>query len=255
MITELLAFLGILVLGGILAVVSGVSLARLGRRGEATPQSYDLKPWVLLVVIVDLFCVRLGLGWFTSDATFPVQPILLASTAIVLASILVVFRVLGKPPAWTRSGQVRRRFTWSIRVWLVAMPGFLAVILINQFIFTNWIPWTPGPDPLLGLSSLSSSELAISGILLCLILPILEEMLFRGYLFRGLLGPSLKLSAARSLAVSSLLFALSHRPDLWLPMLYIGCLLAWIDWRSGDLRLCIMAHVAHNSFIFALALI
>ncbi|MHC4381143.1 MAG: CPBP family glutamic-type intramembrane protease, partial [Planctomycetota bacterium] len=70
-----------------------------------------------------------------------------------------------------------------------------------------------------------------------------------------LAGSRFRLSPMRALAISSILFALSHHPDMWLPALYLGCLLAWLDWRGADLRLCMMAHMAHNSFFFALALI
>jgi len=252
---EILAFLGLLILGGVLGVVSGVSLARLGRRGEAKPTAYALAPWLVILSVFGVYFVNGGLSWVFPDSTADVAPLNLTVTALVLSAPILLFRILGKAPGWFRQGQVQRRLTWAIRVWLVAMPGFLAVVLINNFLFQNWIPWTAGPDPLLGLADLSASELALSALFLCIFLPILEEALFRGYLFRGLVGPKFRLSAVRAIAISSLVFALAHRPDMWLPMLYLGCLLAWLDWRGADLRLCMMAHIAHNSFFFTLALI
>ena len=255
MFAELLAFFGLLILGGLLGVVSGVSLARLGRRGEAKPTAYALAPWLVIFGAVAIYLVNGGLSWLFPDTSADVAPIQLVFTALVLIAPMLVFRVFGQTPGWFRKGQIQRRLTWAIRVWLVAMPGFLAVVLLNDFLFNNWVPWTPGPDPLLGLTDLSAADLALSGLFLCLILPILEEALFRGYLFRGLVGPKFRLSSVRAIAISSLIFALAHRPDMWLPMLYLGCLLAWLDWRGADLRLCMMAHIAHNSFFFALALI
>ena len=255
MFAEVLAFFGLLVLGGVLGVVSGVSLARLGRRGEAKPTAYALAPWLVILGILDVYFVNGGLSWLFPDSTADVAPLNLSVTALVLSAPILLFRIFGKAPGWFRQGQVQRRLTWAIRVWLVAMPGFLAVVLINNFLFQNWIPWTAVPDPLLGLADLSTSELALSALFLCILLPILEEALFRGYLFRGLVGAKFGLSPVRAIAISSLIFALAHRPDMWLPMLYLGSLLAWLDWRGADLRLCMMAHIAHNSFFFALALI
>jgi len=248
---ELLTFSGLLIFGGLLGVVSGVSLARLGRRGEAKPTAYTLAPWLAVLGAASIYFANEGLSRLFPSTTSEVNPLCLSLTALVLAAPILLFRISGKAPGWFRKGQVGRRLTWAIRVWLVAMPGFLAVVLLNNFIFNNWIPWTPEPDPLLGLADLSGSELALSALFLCLFLPILEEALFRGYLFRGLVGPKFRLSAVRAIAVSSLIFALAHSPDMWLPMLYLGCLLAWLDWRGADLRLCMMAHIAHNSFVFA----
>lgn len=236
-------------------MVSGVSLARLGRRGEANPTAYALAPWLAVLGAVDIYLVNGGISWLFPSTTTDVAPLRLSLTAMVLAAPILLFRIFGESPGWFRKGQVGRRLTWAVRVWLVAMPGFLAVVLLNNFLFNNWIPWTPQPDPLLGLAHLSASELALSALFLCILLPILEEALFRGYLFRGLVGPKFRLSSVRALAVSSLLFALAHRPDMWIPMFYLGCLLAWLDWRGADLRLCMMAHIAHNSFFFAIALI
>lgn len=255
MIAELLAFFGLLIFGGLLGVVSGVSLARLGRRGEAKPSAYPLAPWLLVLGVVAIYLVNRGLSELFPETAVEVAPIRLALAALVLITPVLLFRILGKAPGWFQKGQIHRRFTWAIRVWLCAMPGFLAVVLLNDFLFNHWIPWTPGPDPLLGLSSLSTQDLALSALFLCILLPILEEALFRGYLFRGLVGARFKLSSVRAIAISSLIFALAHQPDLWLPMLYLGCLLAWLDWRGADLRLCMMAHIAHNSFFFAIALI
>lgn len=255
MFAELLAFGGLLIFGGLLGVVSGVTLAGLGRRGEARPTTYALAPWLAALAVIDVYLVNGGLTWLIPSDTAGVAPIRLGMTALVLAAPILLFRIFGTPPGWFKKGQVNKRLTWAIRIWLGAMPGFLAVVLINNFLFNHWIPWTPEPDPLLGLASLTGSELALSAMFLCLLLPILEEVLFRGYLFRGLAGPRFGLSAVRATAVSSLLFALAHSPDMWLPMLYLGCLLAWLDWRGADLRLCMMAHIAHNSFFFAIALI
>lgn len=255
MLEEVLQFLGILGLGAILAGVTGISLARLGRRGEALPQPLALPaPWLVLA-LVPLLLVNGGLGWLfpSTEETSDLQ--LLAITAVLLAAPIVFLRLVLGRPGWFLSGQIRKRLGWGVRVWLLGMPGFLAVVLVNDFLFRHWLPWAPSSDSLLEFRGLPASEILGLGFFICLLMPILEEMLFRGYLFRGLAGSRFGLSPVRAMAISSLLFALSHHVDMWLPALYLGCLLAWLDWRGADLRLCMMAHMAHNTFFFGLALL
>ncbi|MHC4823113.1 MAG: lysostaphin resistance A-like protein [Planctomycetota bacterium] len=255
MIGEVLEFLGLLVLGGILGAVTGISLARLGRRGEAAPQPLKLSPLWLLVAVIPIFLVQGGWDWlFPSEQASSILDDLLLSALLLGIPVLVLRLGTGKT-GWFLGGQIKKRLGWGVRVWLLGMPGFLAVVLLNDFLFEHWVPLEATPDPLGHLRGLSATETLSFAAFACLIMPVLEEMLFRGFLFRGLAGSRFRLSPMRALAISSILFALSHHPDMWLPALYLGCLLAWLDWRGADLRLCMMAHMAHNSFFFALALI
>lgn len=255
MLGVVLEFLGILVAGVVLAAVTGVSLARLGRRGEAMPQTLDLSPLWLLVALLPIFLIN-G-GWellFPSEGESSFLEELLL-TAFLLGIPCLILRFGTGPTGWFRSGQFHKRLGWGVRVWLLGLPGFLAVVWLNGFLFENWIPYEVAANPLSTMQTMTVLEKLSFAAFACAILPILEELLFRGFLFRGLSGPRFRFSPMRALALSSLLFALSHHPDMWLPALYLGCLLAWLDWRGADLRLCMMAHMAHNSFFFALALL
>jgi membrane protease YdiL (CAAX protease family) len=85
----------------------------------------------------------------------------------------------------------------------------------------------------------------ILALLAAAVVPALgEELLFRGFLQRGLeprIGP------AAAIAVSSLAFGLIHGPGRALPATLLGALLGWIAWRSGSVRPGIFAHLLSNA--------
>ena len=79
--------------------------------------------------------------------------------------------------------------------------------------------------------------------------PLVEELLFRGALLSALLR---RMHAGWAVAVSSLLFACVHLPDLgflWyaVPNLaLLGAVLAWLRLRSGSLWPAVVAHGMNN---------
>ena len=86
--------------------------------------------------------------------------------------------------------------------------------------------------------------------------PIVEEIFFRGVLFRGLMGLTtavtpqrLKIVAvAGAVIADGLLFALAHGELVQLPGLALfGIVLSIVFLRTGRLGMCIVAHIAFNA--------
>ena len=76
--------------------------------------------------------------------------------------------------------------------------------------------------------------------------PVGEEIVFRGFLFRGLVRPGYELLA---IVVISLAWALLHIQYDWLGMAQIfasALLLGWFRWASGSTMLTIVMHVLIN---------
>lgn len=253
---EYLFALLILILFGVAACgFTGVALARLGRRGHAEPKSLPLHP--LHLVAVPLLVIG---AWYWFSGLDPVHPEDNAVdrslfTAGLFLVPLVMLRLLIGRTHWFEKGVVKERIGWATRAWLFGIPGLFAVVATSQFLLDPILPSGSEADALHGLQDFGALDLVLMGLLACIVQPILEEMLFRGFLFRGLCGARIGLSPTRALFVSSLLFGLAHTPDMWLPGMYLGGMLAWLDWRGGDLRLPMLAHCAHNSFFFGVALI
>jgi len=85
--------------------------------------------------------------------------------------------------------------------------------------------------------------------------PIVEEIMFRGYLFAALTrwkGPWP--AAVVSGALFGLAHVLAHPPAAWLPLAVMGFLLALVFWITGSLLPCIALHAANNALVMSLDL-
>jgi exosortase E/protease (VPEID-CTERM system) len=89
-----------------------------------------------------------------------------------------------------------------------------------------------------------------------LVVPLVEELAFRGYLLRRLIAGNFQAVSPRrftwvSFVVSSVLFGVLHGAN-WLPGILAGMLFALAVYRRGRLRDAVTAHVTANS-VLALA--
>ncbi len=133
----------------------------------------------------------------------------------------------------------------AVLCYLLALPGLIAVRYWNGILVEAVSGKAPVQSVVAGLEGLSAGSLALSLLLAILVLPLLEEALFRGYLWRFLAGRA-DFGPRRALAFSSLVFAMAHEPQVWLPVFYLGGLFGWVYWRSGRLRYALLCHALHN---------
>ena len=90
---------------------------------------------------------------------------------------------------------------------------------------------------------------AVLVIFIALLAPIIEEFVFRGYIFDGLQGSN---SFATTAVASSLLFTIPHLADYYLywpavfVMFALGMLLAYFRKRNDSLLPCILLHASYN---------
>lgn len=76
-----------------------------------------------------------------------------------------------------------------------------------------------------------------------LILPLCEELLFRGALYGGLRR---RLPLPVAMVASGLLFGLLHDPSVILPVAVLGTMLAWLYERTGSLVAPCLVHLLQN---------
>ena len=91
------------------------------------------------------------------------------------------------------------------------------------------------------------SALTMYWITMVVSAPVLEEIIFRGFLMRG--WSETRLGAVGAIVLSSLLFAAIHQQYTLLNIgfvLLLGLLLGVMRWRSGSTVLTIMLHAAWN---------
>ncbi|PQJ49081.1 hypothetical protein BTO01_26715 [Vibrio jasicida] len=98
-------------------------------------------------------------------------------------------------------------------------------------------------DEYLMMSRLLSGGVA-SIVVICVIAPLIEELLFRGIILRGFLK---HYSDNTSILLSSMLFALAHLTLTQLPVAYVlGALLGWLYVKTKSLWASILAHGIYN---------
>jgi len=83
--------------------------------------------------------------------------------------------------------------------------------------------------------------------------PVIEETLFRGYLFRAM---SVRYGLRWAYPISATLFAAFHGTlPLIVPLAIAGLLYAWAYQRTGNLLANITAHATSNALALALTLL
>jgi len=90
--------------------------------------------------------------------------------------------------------------------------------------------------------------LEMSGFLLLALIvgPIMEEVVFRGYLQSSL---AKKLPAWVAILLTSIVFTIGHNPMILWPMYFLySATWGWILLRTGSLRMAILIHILSNLF-------
>lgn len=88
-------------------------------------------------------------------------------------------------------------------------------------------------------------------LLLCVVGPLVEELVFRDGILRQLVRWGL--SPLWAVVVSALIFGLVHgNPQQALPAIVLGIALGMLFARTGDLRLCLPAHIFNNTLAVVL---
>ena len=90
-------------------------------------------------------------------------------------------------------------------------------------------------------------------ITVCILAPIIEEILFRGILLRGLLQNGI--SPILAIFLSSFLFGLAHlNPWQFLGAGLLGAVFGYVYYRTKALWICIFSHALNNSISFIMML-
>lgn len=90
-------------------------------------------------------------------------------------------------------------------------------------------------------------------IMVCILAPILEELIFRGLILKGMLNT--KVNPWIAILLTSFLFGLAHlNPWQFMGAGFIGLILGFVYWRTKSLWLCIFLHFANNFIAFMIVL-
>ncbi|MFN3680350.1 type II CAAX prenyl endopeptidase Rce1 family protein [Thermosynechococcus sp.] len=157
-------------------------------------------------------------------------------------------RPFGKRPAdwlcW--QGGLGGAVRWGVGGYLAALPLVLLSSLISQALLKN----QGGGNPLLEiiLQSRDYTTFALLYVMVAMMAPFFEEILFRGFFFRSVQS---YLPLGTAMGMTGLLFAIAHLnlADL-LPLTVLGTVLSYIYWRSQNIGAAMILHSLWNSGSF-----
>jgi hypothetical protein len=265
----------------LLAALAGIGIAWLrplpagavGRGGESpwAPWNFRLTRilflvWAVVLVLVaanaaGLTLLRAG----TVEGAPPSEPLLrwtgVLSTVVLQLGLLGVGLWAVRARGWTLPGFFRESGDSDRSAFRVSLQRFLRLLPLVWLVGVLWglllvllralgLPLEPEPQrAVLWIAESDSPAFLLSmGVLVVIGAPVVEELIFRGLLFRYL---SEKLSLSLALWTSGVLFALLHASlQSFLPLVVLGVLLAKVYRESGDLRVPILFHLFFNLFSF-----
>ncbi|GAA4499909.1 hypothetical protein GCM10023172_19250 [Hymenobacter ginsengisoli] len=164
-------------------------------------------------------------------------------------SIVVEVVLLGwlrwrvSPARWPRLSWNVGGPSWQLYALLLVLVPIQAAVLVGLHLLPlpNWTAKT-----FLSMAQYPALSLAFG----CLLAPLLEEILFRGIILRGLLR---NYSPAVAIGQSALLFGVFHlNPAQSLFAMLFGVTLGWLYYRTQSLAICITMHALNNLLSFSL---
>jgi exosortase E/protease (VPEID-CTERM system) len=193
----------------------------------------------ILLPFIVLLVTALGVRIFT-DGFNTLYPVVVTATSI---SVLVMWRRL----ALKRPDQ-----------WMIATAA-------GAFVAGSWVLMNPGELQshqsdivhLTGMPAWQAAGWAMFRLLGFLVMtPIVEELVFRGYLLSRLSGQAIRLDRKPplglwALVVSSLLFGFLH--EAWLAGVLAGVTFGWLRFRTERIANCILAHGVANGLLVVLS--
>lgn len=226
---------------------------------EPAPQMWGLGEVVGVAVVfmlaIPTIMAALGLGLSPSLAEIT-GVALLQSAAFIALPLYVVRRRYGLPlsavglradrwPLWAAGGLAAGALSIPI-----SMQAEEAAITLIGYVTGRARAEAMAEQEHLGdvltailQGQLSAAQLAVIFVLVCGIVPIAEELFFRGFVY----GTLRRWGAALAAVLSSIFFASVHNQIVhFLPIFLLGVILALLYQRTGSLLPPIMVHAVNN---------
>lgn len=197
---------------------------------------------ISLQIIISIIAYDIGFGFEVGDPAAS-GFVMVLSSGIVLSFLLGYKKLSYRQLFNQSSSSLSSMLVLFIIPLLLATGG--AVFWISDITNLLLLYYPISENEYQIFTSLMSSGLT-SVIVICLIAPFIEEMIFRGIFLRGFLS---NYSALNSILLSSFLFALFHLNMFQIPVAFIlGCFFGWLYVRTRSLWPSIFGHALYNSF-------
>ena len=189
----------------------------------------------------------------------PLRKLVLGTSPTVLAAFVVsvLARLRGLTPE-KAFGLASRHSTRDVVrgavVCLAVYPLLMAAFAVWQYVFTSaWGPVAPQEAARTVLARQWWPEAAASVAIAVLVVPLFEEMVFRGFLLSAFLR---RMGSAGAVVLSAALFGLLHGVDhvfYAVPVFVLGLILGWLYVRTGRLWVAVGCHGTFNALALVTA--
>ena len=247
--------------GGLLVLPVALGLVR-----RFCPEPQELRaPWNLvhvgLVLAAALGGMLLSLsvastltGGALEDLSFPAR-LLMTALGYGAGALLAVFTALrmgALQALGLKHGGNGRAAVTGAALYLLCAPLIYGVTLIWPWVLDQFGHTAVEQEVALGFLKLEGAPLAQAVVLGVLVIPLIEELLFRGFLLPVLVR---YLGIAWGLVGTSLLFGILHGVDYVAPITSLALLLGWVRLRTGRLAAAWTVHALHNGVQVAILVI
>lgn len=149
---------------------------------------------------------------------------------------------------WRDGGSLTMGRSWRLALgaWAAFMVGWVPLGVIGYGVVLRWFGESLPPQPLLAYFAevRSPGRLAAMSVVVCVLGPLTEEIVFRGYVqeaLREVARPWVAISA------TAMMFGLVHGVVYAVPIGLLGVLFGWLRERCGSLGPAVVAHGVHNA--------
>lgn len=199
---------------------------------------------VVMVSIVQLPLFFIAKGGFSTKANYIFGALYLIIFAIFIWIALIIYNKYVHP--------AKRALTWQNVKWIVlSWISFLVIEvilgLLNQVIYH--VSSTSNNEIISQLMTTNHLTMILMGITAVFFSPILEELVFRGFLIGAFFNKS---SRILPVIVSGVLFSTMHMEDLnvisFVTYALLGMILAYLYIRTDNIKVSIGLHFLNNLF-------
>ena len=201
------------------------------------------KAWSSIIgMLVSLFLLLVVIASFIDDF----QYYLISSTVILAIFVFFVLKYMYETDDFKKLLEVPNNIgTWKLIGLALAIDIFVVKPL--HVVFTlQFFPDVQQQEIITALEEMSQVSAIITAFSVSILTPILEELLFRGFI----LGVLLKCYNNRvAIVISAMIFAIVHEPVAIGMAFGGGVIYGWLRVRTGSIVPSMISHIIWNSFI------
>ncbi len=265
----ILAIAGVILIGLIISFIMFVHRIHphkiLEKCHSPTHARWDIWDVLKVVILFIFFGYIITLIEYILSAVFPAIKLNERIVSIINTSILdilVMALVLYFVISWHKHklsdlGLTLKNFAKNITYGFVGYisitPALVAALLITVF-FVGLFRYKPEPQPILDMFLKEDKKMVLTYLtfFVAIIGPVVEEIFFRGFLYRAV---KKEVGMKWAILTSGLIFSFLHAHIVaFLPIFVLGVFLAYLYEKTGSIISSITVHITHNLAMLSLIL-